>query len=523
MTEKMKKLVPDTSILIRGTLSELAKKGELKNTKIIIPKAALDELQAQASKGRDIGFRGLDEIKTLKKMSKKGIEITFSGTRPTPEEIRLAKSGRIDAIIRDVAAKEEAKLITGDYVQALVGEAEGVEVEHIPVKVKKKLTLESFFDKNTQSVHLKTDVVPMAKVGKPGAVKLKKLKKKPMEGDAIKSIIEEVLSKSRHQKDAFIEMNSGGSMVVQMGEYRVSISKPPFSEDLELTAVRPIADVTLNDYALHEKLKTRIINTAQGILISGSPGSGKSSFAGALAKFLSKQGKVVKTFEQPRDLQVGPEITQYSPLNGSWSKTSEVLLLVRPDYTIFDEIRRTKDFMVFGDMRMAGVGMIGVVHSTSPVSAIQRFIGRLELGMIPNIVDTVIFIEGGKISKVLELSLIVKIPSGMQEADLARPVVEIRDFATKTLEYEIYAYGNENVIITVEEEKKSPLRSLAKKQIMKVIKRFDKNAEIEFLDSNRVSVKVSNKVIPRLIGKKGSNIDKIEKKLGINISVEPKD
>jgi ATPase len=69
---------------------------------------------------------------------------------------------------------------------------------------------------------------------------------------------------------------------------------------------------------------------------------------------------------------------------------------VRPDYTVFDEIRRDRDFQIFSDMRLAGVGMIGVVHSSDAVGAIQRFIGRVELGMIPHIIDTVVFLEAGK-------------------------------------------------------------------------------------------------------------------------------
>jgi len=59
--------------------------------------------------------------------------------------------------------------------------------------------------------------------------------------------------------------------------------------------------------------------------------------------------------EDPRDLQVSEEITQYTRLKGSMAKTAEILLLVRPDYTIYDELRRTEDFQVFADMRLAGV------------------------------------------------------------------------------------------------------------------------------------------------------------------------
>ena len=76
-------------------------------------------------------------------------------------------------------------------------------------------------------------------------------------------------------------------------------------------------------------------------------------------------------------------------------KTADVLLLVRPDYTIYDEVRKTRDFEIFADMRLAGVGMIGVVHANRAIDAVQRLIGRVELGVIPQVVDTVIFIDKG--------------------------------------------------------------------------------------------------------------------------------
>jgi ATPase len=286
--------------------------------------------------------------------------------------------------------------------------------------------------------------------------------------------------------------------------------------------VRPIAKVGLKDYNLHKELENMILNGSKGVLIAGPPGAGKSSFAAAMAEFLSANGNIVKTFEQPRDLQVGPEITQYSPLDGCWEKTAEMLLLVRPDYTVFDEVRKNQDFRVFGDMRMAGVGMIGVIHASEPVSAIQRFVGRVELGAIPHIMDIVIYIKDGKIEKVYELSFSVKVPSGMKEADLARPVVEIRDFATKSLEYEIYTYGEENVVIPVKKEN-SPLRELAKGAIKDAMYRYDPGAQVEFISDGSVSVKVKNDAIARIIGKGGENINCLQEKLGIHISVEPRE
>ena len=216
------------------------------------------------------------------------------------------------------------------------------------------------------------------------------------------------------------------------------------------------------------------------------------------------------------------EITQYTKLKGSFVNTADMLLLVRPDYTIFDEIRKTEDFVVFSDMRLSGIGMVGVVHATDPVDAVQRFIGRLELGIIPHVLDTIIYIKNGKIEKVYALSLVVRTPSGMTEADLARPIVEVRNFENNVLEYEIYTYGEETIIIPIKGAKESPLARLAKKQIQAEIRKFDRNADIELASEEKVLVRVDNSVIPRLIGKKGATVKELEEYLGISIEVLPK-
>jgi ATPase len=106
--------------------------------------------------------------------------------------------------------------------------------------------------------------------------------------------------------------------VAQIGNYRIAVARPPFSDGLEVTIVRPIVKLRLEDYQLPQKLLERFEMRAEGILIAGPPGSGKSTFAASLAEFYSQRGKIVKTLESPRDLQVGPEITQYSPLEGGF-------------------------------------------------------------------------------------------------------------------------------------------------------------------------------------------------------------
>jgi ATPase len=516
------RIVPDTSAIIHGILLEELKKMK-KRVELIIPIAALDELQAQASKGREIGFMGLEQLKEVRKFcDKKKIKIRFDGERPSLEDIKLAHSGRIDAMIRDVAKKYDAYLYTCDYVQALVAEAEGVKVKYFEVPVKTSgLKFENFFTEDTISVHLKENCVPLAKRGKPGNFKLVEVSDKKLTYEEISEIIREISEAARISEEGSIEINRPGALVIQLGNYRIAIARPPFSDGVEVTIVRPIVKLRLEDYKLSDKLMQRLKEQAEGIIIAGPPGSGKTTFAASLAEFYRSLGKVVKTLESPRDMQVSEEITQYAPLEGDFEKTAEILLLFRPDYTVFDEVRKTRDFEIFTDLRLAGVGMVGVVHASKPIDAIQRFISRVDIGVLPHVVDTIIFIKEGEIKKVYELSLKVKVPTGMTQEDLARPVVEVRDFETGKLEYEIYTYGEENVVVPIEKEKVDAVKKLAEERVFMEIRKYDPKASVEIV-GNKAVVKVDNRVIGRLIGKDGENISRLEEKLGLRIEVLPK-
>ncbi len=466
-------IVPDTSIIIERWLSRKIKDGKLNDVKIVIPNAVVAEIEYQANTGKAIGFAGLEELKALRELAEqKKIELEFFGDRPSPSQIKYASKGEIDALIRKQARELGAKLITSDYIQASLAKAEGIETEYIKIK-KKRIKIEDFFSENTMSVHLKEGVPPLAKRGSPGHWELVKIREEPMTLEELQSVVMDIIERTRSEKDSFIEIDEPGATVIQMRDYRIAIARPPFSDGMEITAVRPLVKMTINDYNVSDKLLKRLRERAEGILIAGPPGAGKSTFASALAEFYSSMNKIVKTIEKPRDLQVGPDITQYTALRGSLERTADVLLLVRPDYCIFDELRKTRDFKIFADLRFAGVGMIGVVHATQAIDAIQRFIGRVDLGLISRVVDTVIFIKGGEIEKVYSLNLTVKVPTGMTERDLARPVIEVRDFERGELEYEIYVFGEQVVVAPVKEMKGE------KRRKKEVTKREKTPAEIE--------------------------------------------
>ena len=306
-----------------------------------------------------------------------------------------------------------------------------------------------FFTPETMSVHLKQGQKPLGKIGKPGSFLLEEIDDTTITNITLEKIISEILDSAESSESTNIEISKKNALVIQYRDYRITITRPPFSDAIEITIVHPIIKLSLDDYGISEKLMNRLTEKAEGILISGPPGSGKSTLASGLANYYHNQNKIVKTFESPRDLQVDEGVTQYTKLDGSFENSADILLLVRPDYTIFDEVRRRQDFHIFSDLRLAGVGMVGVLHANSPIDAVQRFIGKIELGTIPSVIDTVVFVKDGEIKKVYGLRLKVKVPSGMFERDLARPVIEIQDFETQNLEYEIYTFGEENVIIPV--------------------------------------------------------------------------
>ena len=518
------KIVPDTSVIIEGALREHIEQGKLKGKELILHEAVFAELEHQANKGRSTGLIGLDELKKIQGLAEKQqITIKIAGKRPTSGEIKYAGTGEIDSLIRQLAWDEDATLMTSDKIQAKVGEAKGMKILFIPMETgpTKKIKLETYFDPITMSVHLREGVFPMAKKGVPGKWDFVQLSKTPLTTEKVKEISQEIIEETRSRTDGFLEIEREGSTIIQLGPYRIVITRPPFSDGWEITAVKPIKKLTLQDYKLSEKMQKRVAEQAEGILIAGAPGQGKTTFAQAISEYFADQQKIVKTIEAPRDLVLPDTITQLAISRGTPEEVHDVLLLSRPDYTVFDEMRNTKDFLLYSDLRLAGVGMVGVIHGTNPLDAIQRFIGKLELGVIPHVIDTVIFIKGGQIDKVLSVEMVVKVPAGMTEADLARPVIVVADFETGKHTAEIYSYGEETVVVPVSEttSNMTGAKKLAADAIQRVMQKYTDQLKIEMPSEHKAVVYVPKQYIAGIIGKEGKNITRLEEQLGIGLDI----
>jgi len=503
-----KDLLLDKSALIHGVSKYLERK--LLYGNILIHKRLLNELERDSREGLVTAEIALEELKRVKELSE-SLLVSFEIVG------EVEGKGDLNSELREYCLKVGCTIVTADEIQKQICETLGIDVFYLS-PLENQLEIEKFFDGNTMSVHLKEGTTPKAKRGKPGYWQFIELSSQVATSYEIKKIVSEILALVKYVKDSFIEIERKGSTIVQLGNYRVVITHPPLSDGWEVTITRPVTRKKLEEYNLSEELMKRLKERAEGILIAGSPGMGKTTFAQALAEFYSSMGKVVKTIESPRDMHLPPEITQYSKNYAEVGELHDILLLSRPDYTVYDEMRNDEDFKLYIDLRLAGIGMIGVVHATSPIDAIHRFINRVDIGTIPNILDTVIFIHAGNVAKVYSLDMTVKVPSGMKEADLARPVVEVRDLMTNKVEYEIYVFGEQTMIVPVGKiglSKQDSIQAKLEKIILNVIP----SASVSYENGEYV-ITIPKEEIGKFNKKIVSKLKRYEKKHGIRVRVK---
>ncbi len=388
--------------------------------------------------------------------------------------------------------------------------------------------LDQYFHPDTMSVHFKAWVPILTKAGKPWWWHAHI-------GDVITTEAElkklaEVLHTEIHPwNNSFLEIDKQFSKVLQLWTYRVVIVYSPLVDTMEITVVRPVKKMSLKDYDLPADMMDHIRTKAQWILVSWAPWEGKTTFAQALAEQYVLDNKIVKTLESPRDLLVPDAVSQYSFNYASHNDIRDILLLSRPDHALYDEVRNAEDFILFADLRLTGIGLVGVTHATRPVDSIQRFIGHVDMGSLPQVIDTIIFIKAGKVDEVLTIQQVVKVPAGLQSQDLARPVLQVSSFMTKKNLYEIYSFGEQIVVMDLSKIKTwwadglTPIQSFAAKHIALLVEKYiGVSADVKPLSDTEIDLLVDERDTGAVIGKWWENIKALEEKLWLRINIKPR-
>ena len=370
--------------------------------------------------------------------------------------------------------------------------------------------LDTYFDEQTMSLHLKADRPVLRKKWTPGNWQPVVDPNEIMTKENFNQLVDALFKEVETRDDAFLEINRELSKVMQVGPYRIVIVYAPLSDGMEMTVVKPVKKMSMEEYQLDPELFDLLRNKAKGILISGAPGSGKSTFAGALIDVYHKDNHIIKTIESPRDLMLNDDIVQYSFTYGSHDEVRDILLLSRPDYTIYDEVRNKPDFELYKDLRLTGIGLVGVIHATKPV-------------------DTVLFIDKGQVSEVLQLELTAKVPDGMMSEELARPVIVVSSFLQKRPLYEIYTFGEQVVVMPIstdsEENSKTPTKTQVVSQYAKegIQRKLTQILPCDFLieiKGSELELYIPEYYKGKVIGKWGAAINELEKEIWLRIHVK---
>ncbi|MEM1943737.1 MAG: ATPase, T2SS/T4P/T4SS family [Candidatus Caldarchaeum sp.] len=472
--------------------------------KILVHKALLKHVQERAFAG------DLAALEGLKKLTESaGGNVEYVG--------ELSSEGWRDAVL-EYCRRSGETLLTSDPLVARVAESIGIKC--IYMVPSPPLQMESVFAGDVMSLHVKEGLEPKIKRGHPGRWVFESIRDKPVTRTEMESLIAHIMKTAYgvFGTEAFVEVDKPELTILQLGQFRIVVTRPPLSDGMEITVVKPVIRVKLEDYSLPPKVLERLERRAEGILIAGPPGMGKSTFAQALAEYYRNMRRVVKTVESPRDLDLPPDITQYSKSAADDGAIHSVLLLSRPDYTVFDEMREARDFEMYIDLRYAGIGMIGVIHASTPIDALHRIANKVDIGILPSIVDTLIFMDKGRVASIHTLEVVVKVPAGLKRADLARPTVVVKDFLNDKPVYELYVFGERVFFVPVQPgEQHGDEANVFRRIIAKHISDFS----VEVL-GDRLVVKISPADMRTYFKKCQNRVLKLARQAGLSVEVSPR-
>ena len=116
-------------------------------------------------------------------------------------------------------------------------------------------------NETTSTVFLKADCPPRVKSGHISEIRLIELEEDPWNKGQVESLaseLKEIVGDNQDRSDCFVEIERVGCTILQIGDLRVTCASPPFSDAWEITIVRPVARLSLDDYELNQDLIERL-------------------------------------------------------------------------------------------------------------------------------------------------------------------------------------------------------------------------------------------------------------------------
>jgi len=205
--------------------------------------------------------------------------------------------------------------------------------------------------------------------------------------------------------------------------------------------------------------------------------------------------------------------------------------------------------------------MVGVIHANGVRDAIQRFSDRVDFSVLSQIINTVVFIKEGVITKVYDVEFTIKVPEGMGSEMHIRPVTTVADNETRELVLDIFRYDGETIVMPVsaaratspqipqvqhigqpvapaqpmrapvapaepapkKESEERPGWKLMEKEIQREIGRYTEGfVDVQMVSDTKAVVYIDDKDVPAAIGKGGKNVSAIVNKIGIGIDIKPR-
>ena len=116
-----------------------------------------------------------------------------------------------------------------------------------------------------------------------------------------------------------------------------------------------------------------IMNQAQGVLISGSTGSGKTTFLGSLMAQLPETERVICLEDTPELPTVCSHQLRLVARRGhSVRSLLRLALRLRPDRIVIGEVRGAEAFDMLQAMSTGHAGCMGTIHASSAMGALLR-------------------------------------------------------------------------------------------------------------------------------------------------------